>query len=353
MPKGYNPYSQNVAPRGGVASNTDPQWNPDPMTKAEVAQGWATNPLEGLAGGFGARGQAEKAAMAARPTWFGGSSGGADYYRDRYESGEMAAAQGLIGQGQAQSQGARALSQRDTTAVGGQLGTLAGQQGQLAQRSEAGFGQAVDQYGQSRGQTLQAAGRLTDMANRAPQEYMKTDQNAFQAQQDQATRGALSIGAAGGASGVRAALAGSQDANAAAAQQAQMVRANEFNALLGNRQQATTQAAGLYGDIGARDQGMANTFSGRQEQATGQQAQLIGAQGDLALGQGQLGVTAGGQTTNAGTALTGTYVGAQTNVNKAQLEADVAYEQQRQESAKEKEKKRRPFAKVLGGFLGK
>ncbi len=306
------------------------------------------NPISGIMGANTKKGKEAAEAMNARPQYYGGSQEAADAYRQKYDEGSMQG--GLLTQ-QGLDQG-----QRSVTDARGQnrytnmkLGDLATNQGAEAAAAGAGFDRQVGNADMSRAMVLGQGQKLEQMANRAPQEYMRTDQNAFQAQQDQATRGALSIGAGGGASGVRAALAGSQDANAAAAQQAQMVRANEYNALLGNRQQAVGQAAGIYSGVGAQDQSLAQLQSQRQLQATGQQASLYGAQGNLALGTGQLGVSQAGQATTAGLTTQGQYIGAETTANSAELQAAQANEAARQATAKDSYKKKyQPIRSMFG-----
>ena len=117
-----------------------------------------------------------------------------------------------------------------------------------------------------------SAGMLEGYAQNAASEYQSAADKAFNASTERTQRQALGIAAGRGAGAVRQALAGAQGANAQAALDQQVVRAQEANQLNAMRNDAVANAAGIRqaGLGGAAD--VRTNLGGLDQQAAAQLA---------------------------------------------------------------------------------
>lgn len=212
-------------------------------------------------------------------------------------------------------------------------GTAAAGQNVASSNAEAA-GRLADQglgdYRSGRQASLSNAAAMEQFARNAPNEYQQTAQRQFAAQQDANTRNALALGATGGPSGLRAALASSTAANAQAANQAQMTQANEYNQLLGMRNDALANASNVRQNQGSQDLSAAGQSAQREQAARASQLGWAGAENQAVAGKlgAQMGTAqlAG----NLGTASRGQYLGARSSQDASELDAARAAEAQRQ-----------------------
>jgi len=208
---------------------------------------------------------------------------------------------------------------------------------------------AQDRAGEDRGQALGSAGQMTgvadkemgqdrqrmlQMADNASKDYQRTADRQLALSQDSTQRQALAQGSRGGAGGLRAAMAGSLNANQQAASQAQITNAQEQNQLMqtkadlyGKAHDVSANRASVYGNA-------AGLFSQREDAARNQGLAQQGIQGNAVGGRFGAQSTAGGQETGAGVATRGQYLGAETGKTNAELNAAREYEQQRQQDEK-------------------
>ncbi len=289
------------------------------------------------------------AAQNAQRQYYGGSQAAMQDYQDKYRRG---AAQGAATTAGALSDAGfvQNANERTNADLRSQFGTFGNDQGQFAGQAGQGFDQSAQNYGQARNLVLGSAAELAQNARNAPDQFMRTDQAQFQAQQDSNQKAALALGASGGAGGLRSALASSTDANMAASQNANVTRANQYNQLLGLQQSGLTNAANLQSGVGAQDQGMAGLQSNRQLNAYGQQANALAQQGNLSNATAQIGLQSANMGVGAGLTTQGQYLGAEGNMNTAQLAGSQAYDALRQQDAKrEYDNKWRPMKRIFGG----
>ena len=291
------------------------------------------------------------AAQNAQQQYYGGSQAASQGYQDKYARGQTAG--GALTQDALKNSGfIQNANERTNADLRSQFGTFGNDQGQFASQAGQGFDQSAQNYGQARDLVLGSAGEIAQNARNAPDQFMRTDQAQFQAQQDSNQRAALAMGATGGAAGLRSALATSADANAAASQNANIARANQYNQLLGLQQQGLAQAAGLQSGVGAQDQGMAGLQSNRQLNAFGQQANALAQQGNLSNATAQIGLQQANMGVGAGLTTQGQYLGAEQGMNTAQLAGAQAYDALRQQDAKRNyDNKWRPMKRIFGGIF--
>lgn len=184
--------------------------------------------------------------------------------------------------------------------------------GQQQQAAQAGSGFQSQMAGVDRN-----AGQIEDAAGRLEQDYKRTAELQFAANQNRAANQAAATASTGGAAGLRTALASQAQAGADAAAQAEITRAQEANQLADRKLGAYATAAGIRQEAGG-------LYSGRQQNAYANQASAIGGQYAAQQGAAELG---------AGTAVAqqGNYLNAQTAMETAQLNAAREREQQRQD----------------------
>lgn len=176
--------------------------------------------------------------------------------------------------------------------------------------------------------------RLLGMADSAAQNYQRTANSQLAASQDSTQRQALAQGSRGGPGGLRAALAGSLNANQQAASQAQITNAQEQNQindlksnLYGKAADVSANRANVYGQA-------ATLFSGREDAARNNALAQQGVQGNAVTGAYNAQAGAGANATGAGVATRGQYLGAESSKTAAELGAAREAELQRQQNEK-------------------
>jgi hypothetical protein len=176
--------------------------------------------------------------------------------------------------------------------------------------------------------------RLLGMADSAAGDYQRTANRQLALSQDSTQRQALAQGSRGGAGGLRAALAGSLNANQQAASQAQITNANEQNQLMdlksnlyGKAADVSANRANVYGQA-------ASLFSGREDAARNNALAQQGVQGNAIAGGYNAQAGAGANATGAGVATRGQYLGAEGSKTAAELGAAREAELQRQQNEK-------------------
>jgi hypothetical protein len=181
--------------------------------------------------------------------------------------------------------------------------------------------------------------RLLGMADSAAGDYQRTANSQLALSQDSTQRQALAQGSRGGAGGLRAALAGSLNANQQAASQAQITNAQEQNQIMdmksnlyGKAADVSANRANVYGQA-------ASLFSGREDAARANALAQQGVQGNAITGAYNAQGAAGANATGAGVATRGQYLGAENAKTSAELGAAREYEQQRQQNAKDEYKR--------------
>ncbi len=285
----------------------------------------------------------------AQQQYYGGSQDAYQGYQQKYGQG-VEKGGGLLGQGLAQSHNTALDNRVQNENTRNQFGSFGAGQQNAAAQANAGFGQSAQNYDQARNLVLGSANQLQQFAQNAPSQYMKTDAAAFQAQQDSNQKAALSLGATGGAAGMRSALASSTDANMGASQNANINRANQYNQLLGMQQSALTNAGSLYSGVGAQDQGLAGLQSNRELNAYGNQANALAQQGNLSNATAQIGLQQANMGVGAGLTTQGQYLGAEQNANTSQLASNQAYDALRQQDEKrDYDNTWRPMKRIFGG----
>lgn len=229
------------------------------------------------------------------------------------------------------SQQAADTAERRYGRLDGDVADFARTQRAEAQQADQGFDRSMADYQAGRAGVLNNAGRIEQDASNLQRDYQATADKQFALNQNRSQRAAIATGARGGASGIRQALASSTMANADAAAQAEITRANEMNQLAQMKQNAYATAANIRAGQGAQDQGAGQIYAGRQQNSYGnlaganaQRAGIIGEQNAAQQGAAQLGA-------NVGMGHEGNYIGAQTAMETAQLNAAREREQQRQD----------------------
>lgn len=249
---------------------------------------------------------------------YGGSEVKTNEYRKKFsdaaDRGEARANSGVERANQAASVADRGLASSGATAK-----ALLNRNIDAGDRAGQGFSQAIGDYGAGRGAILGNAGQLEADAATAAQDYKQTSDAAFRLNQDRNTRAALATAAGRGASGLRTALATSVAGNADAATQAQIVQAQELNAIRQQRADALATAAGIRAGVGAQDQNAAGIYSNRQ-QTNDANAITTNAQGAAIEGQ-RAGVQQAAANLGAqvGTSQQGLGTGALTGLEETQL----------------------------------
>jgi len=189
-------------------------------------------------------------------------------------------------------------------------------------------------YQAGRGGILRDASKLEGMGDTASRDYQRTSNMAFQQQLAQNQRNALGVAAGRGPAGLRAALAGVTNANADATSQAQITQAQEQNNILGMRQNAYGQAAGIRSNVGAQDLGAMGQYGSQAADERNNALAQQGVQGNAIGGYANVQQNAGALAAQAGTNRTGQYLGAETAKGNAELNAGREYEGQRQQNEK-------------------
>ncbi len=204
-------------------------------------------------------------------------------------------------------------------------------QGDRAKEANQGIGQSMDDYQAGRRGVLNNAAAIERGARNLQSDYQTTADRQFQLNQNRSQRAALATGARGGASGIRQALSSSTMANADAAAQAEITRANEMNQLAQMKQNAYAQAANIRAGQGAQDQSAGQIYAGREQNSYANQAGSYGMRGDI-IGQRNAAQQGAAQLeATVGMGHEGNYLGAQTGMETAQLNAAREREAQRQE----------------------
>lgn len=253
--------------------------------------------------------------------YYGGSRGDLNNARQWYNSQEVEGGK-EYDKGLAQNAAVAQQAGQSYGRLNDDLQDYRSDQERLAGKSEAGF-DAQQAAVASNARVLER-----DAANMG-RDYQQTAEMQFARNQDANTRSALAMGARGGASGLRTALATQSNANAGAARDAEVIRANEANQMIGLKQQALTSAAGIR-------QGAAGQYSNRQQVADANQA---GANAQMASNVGneaQIGQNAAALQTQAGASKRDTYLQARQDTELAQLNA--AREQELARTGAEKDR---------------
>jgi len=264
----------------------------------------------------------------------GGSKAASERMGERYEKGSQYGGEVMrAGIGRTNQAADRAAS--DYGRIGGQANLEQTKAG-LRAGEERGKALSSADYmtGVARGEMGQDRQRLLKMADTASQDYQRTADAQLRASQDSTQRQALAQGSRGGAGGLRAAMAGSLNANQQAATQAQITNAQEQNQLM----QTKTDMLGRASDISTNRANVlgqaANLYSGREASERGYGIAQQGIEGNAAGGRFGAQAAAGGQETGAGLTTRGQYLGAETGKTNAELNAGREYEQQRQQNEK-------------------
>jgi len=175
----------------------------------------------------------------------------------------------------------------------------------MAEGANVGMNQSIAAANRGRSAILSNASALERNAANAGRDYQQTSQAQFGMQQDANQRAAMSLGASGGASGLRNALAASSQANAQATGQAGITQAQELNNIRAQQQQGLAAASQLRAGVGAQDLGAASILGGRSAAgantslgALGLSANTAGKASDTAVG-GAAAVLGANQATSA------------------------------------------------------
>lgn len=301
--------------------------------------------IDPLAGGliFGSG----KAPPKPNPTYFGGSEEAANAYRGRFSntarSGAAITNDAVSRLGTVTNAARNDLAGRSSDADTLQRRGIAG-----ADRAGSGFDSSMSDYRAGRDATLGNASALESFGANAAQEYKQTADKQFAANQDRNQRSALAMAAGRGAAGLRTALASSTQANTEAANQAEITRAQQFNDMNQQRQNALVNAANIRAGVGSQDQGSAGQYSGRQLQYenNAQSGLQLGLNADVQRGQlgqnaAQIQGSFGGQREGLGTT-------AEVGVNTAQLAADQKNEEARVNAEVQARKNKGLFGKIFG-----
>jgi hypothetical protein len=221
--------------------------------------------------------------------------------------------------------------------------------GRLEGRASFEQNRAGERAAEERASALGSAGRMTGVADtemaqdrsrmlalgdNLSRDYQRTADAQLRASQDSTQRQALAQGSRGGAGGLRAALAGSLNANQQAATQAQITNAQEQNQLMGMKADMYSRAndisgarAGIYGNA-------AGLYSGREDAARNYALAQQGVQGTAVGGRYGAQADAATKEIGAGTAARGQFLGAEGTQGSAELNA--AREQEAARQANEK-----------------
>lgn len=283
---------------------------------------------------FGARNilgadKEDKEKLRPQAQFYGGDEEQSRIYRNEFKEGARAgstqAQAGIDRTNSAANYAQQSLADR---------GTEASNLGADAQRKSAeaggGFDRSIGDYRGGRDATLGNAAKLEASADNMAQEYQQTSDKAFALNQDRNQRSALSMAAGRGAAGLRTALATSSQANADAANQAEITRANEANQLIGMRNDARVNAAGIRSGVGTQDQNAANAYSGRQQTFDANALNANNQAGQFDVAGANVQQNAGALETNAGITSRGQYLGATQGMEGDQLSANQKNEDQRQ-----------------------
>jgi hypothetical protein len=260
----------------------------------------------------------------------GGSKEASEAMQKRYEAGQAAGSAAMHGG----INRTNAAADRASAGYGRMAGDARNQQALSQQRAGEDRGRALSTAGQATGvadkDMLQDRQRMLGMADNAAKDYQRTADAQLRSSQDSTQRQALAQGSRGGAGGLRAALAGSLNANQQAASQAQITNAQEQNQIMdlksnlyGKAADVSTNRANVYGNA-------AGLFSGREDSARNNALAQQGVQGNAISGGYAAQANAGAQQTGAGVATQGQYLGAESSKTAAELGAAREAELQRQ-----------------------
>lgn len=277
----------------------------------------------------------DREAYRPKPQYAGGSKEASEAMQARYERGQAGGGRHMR-EGIDRTNAAADRAGRNY----GRMGAEAAEQQRLSQGRAAGErGRALGSAGQMTGvadrEMVQDRQRMIDMADRASGDYQRTADAQLAASQDSTQRQALAQGSRGGAGGLRAAMAGSLNANQQAANQAQITNAQEHNQLMGMKadmygraNDIANQRAAVYGNA-------ASLFSNREDAARNNALAQQGIQGNAIGARYGAQAGAGAQETGAGVATRGQYLGAETGKTAAELGAAREAELQRQQNEKD------------------
>lgn len=281
---------------------------------------------------FGAD-EEDKAAMNPVAQHWGGSEFRANLERG-YLRGEETAGKQQVEAGNKAADDAAARAGQGLDASGQDAGNMMGLNWKRSKNAQTSMDNSMGQYQGVRGGVLSEADKISQDADTMGDDYRRTADLQFKANQDANARNAMSIGAGRGAAGLRTALASSTAANAQAASNAEVTRANEENQINQSRINARQAAAGIRSGVGTQDQNAASMYSGRQAQfdqnAIGLNAQRAGMTVDSA----NLAQNAAAQRAQTGLAQQTNYSAARNDMESAQLAANQKNEDQRQVAAR-------------------
>ncbi|MFT3927435.1 MAG: hypothetical protein QM778_33185 [Myxococcales bacterium] len=267
--------------------------------------------------------------------YYGGSKEQGDAYRSQFQKGITG------GQGNVDAGITRANDATDEASAGLNARSVASDymlNRNLERGDEAGrgFDSSMTDYRAGRGAVLGAANKLETDADTLPDTYKQTSDRQFRLNQDRNTNAALALGSSGGAAGLRQALASSTQANADAAAQAEVTRAQEANELAQQQREARVDAATIRSNVGAQDQEAAGQYSGRQGQFVSE-ARANNEQGaGIDTNRATIRQNAANLQTQTGLSQQQEYLGALTGLEGAQLGANQKNEDQRQVDARNK-----------------
>jgi hypothetical protein len=265
----------------------------------------------------------------------GGSKAASEAMQERHEAGQAAGdttmREGIGRTNEAADKASRGYGRLAGNARNEELASR-GRAYDAKMRTLSNANKLNDVAGQDMSQDRQ---RLLGMADSAARDYQRTANTQLALSQDSTQRQALAQGSRGGAGGLRAALAGSLNANQQAASQAQITNAQEQNSLMdlksnlyGKAADVSANRANVYGQA-------ATLFSGREDAARNNALAQQGVQGNAIAGGYNAQAGAGANATGAGVATRGQYLGAEGSKTAAELGAAREAELQRQQNEKQ------------------
>jgi hypothetical protein len=292
--------------------------------------------------------------------YYGGSEEAANAYRSRNNT-RTDAAEGQIA-GDRATVAQERIEARDANArLGAKADATYYDQTEKAQGYGARSDDFLNEYDTGKGATLAGAntldrlgGQLEANANSAAANYQSAADKAFKAATERSQQQALSIAAGRGNGSVRSALATSGAANAQAALDQQVVRANEMNQIMDLQRQGLAQAgiaaqgaSNIRSGVGNQDLTAAQTAGQRQQAATNAGLTAIGQGAGVTNNNAVIGQNAAGTLLNSATGSRDAYLGSGNALEIAQLGGNQAYELQRQAAAKENN----PFQRAISGMF--
>lgn len=181
-------------------------------------------------------------------------------------------------------------------------------------------------YRNDRGRMVTDATALRKQAIDLEKNYQQTADRQFALNQGNNLRAMQSMAASGGSAGsLREAMATGSEANANAAAQAEITRANEYNALQGMKANIRQASAGITSDIAAKDQYLNALNSGRQASALAADESLINQRDNIIGNNANRGLAMSSMGTTAGLASQVNGINALSNVEGSQVAANADY----------------------------